>query len=132
MKAYLTTSAALLVGLVVGGIATQGLHAQSKPMVYMISEIDVTNPDKYATEYASKMQTVIKNAGGKLIVIGGVAGAGAKPVIALDGTAPKRVTVQVWESTEALKKWYDSAERQELQKVGDQHAKFRRFAVEGQ
>jgi uncharacterized protein (DUF1330 family) len=123
----------MLVGTVIGGVAMQGLHAQgSKPMVYMVSEIDVTDPDKYGTEYASKMQGVIKNAGGKLIVIGGVAANNAKPITALDGNPPKRFTIQTWESQEALKKWYDSAERKDLQKVGDQYAKFRRFAAEGQ
>ena len=65
-------------------------------------------------------------------MIAGVAGGGAKPITALDGTAPKRFTIQTWESMDALKKWYDSAERKELQKIGEQHAKIRRFAAEAQ
>ena len=131
MKTLITASAALLIGLAIGGgVAT--LHAQGSKPVYMVSEIDVKDADKYASEYAGKMRELIGKHGGKLIVIAGVAGGGAKPITAIDGTAPKRFTIQTWESMDALKKWYDSAERKDLQKIGEQHATIRRFAAEAQ
>jgi hypothetical protein len=55
------------------------MHAQGKAPVYLITEIDVTNPDAYGKEFAPKEQATIKGAGAKLVVIGGAGGANAKP-----------------------------------------------------
>ena len=132
MKTYLTVSAAMLVGIAVGSFATQGLNAQGKAPVYLISEIDVTNPEAYGKEFAPKAQATVKASNAKFVVIGGAAGAGAKPINAIEGTPPKRVTIQQWESMEALEKWYKGADYQEALKIGKQHANFRRYAVEGQ
>ena len=132
MKTHFTVALAMLTGVAVGAIAVQGLHAQSKPMVYLITEIDVTNPEAYAKEFAPRAQATVKNAGAKFVVIGGTAGVGAKPIHAMDGTPPKRMTIQAWESIDALKAWYDSSDYQEALKTGRQHASFRRYAVEGQ
>jgi len=132
MKMYFPVAAALAAGMAIGGFAVQGLHAQAKPPVYLITEIDVTNPDKYAQEFAPKAQATIRAAGGKFIVIGGTAGVGAKPVTSMEGTAPKRITVQAWENADAMKKWYDGADYQAALKIGKQYASFRRYWVEGQ
>ena len=132
MNTYLTVSVAMLTGIAIGGVAIQGLHAQGKPPVYLITEIDVTDPDKYAQEFAPKAQATVRAAGAKFLIIGGTAGAGAKPITAMDGTAPKRITVQVWESTDALNNWYNSEAYQAALKIGKQYAMFRRYAVEGQ
>lgn len=132
MKTYLTVSAALLAGMAIGGFAVQGLQAQGKAPVYLITEIDVTNPEAYGKEFAPKAQATIRAAGAKLVLIGGAGGANAKPITAIDGTPPKRVAVQQWESLEALNKWYKSADYQEALKIGQKYATFRRYAVEGQ
>jgi uncharacterized protein (DUF1330 family) len=110
----------------------QGLQAQGKAPVYLISEIDVTNPEAYGKEFAPKAQATVKASNAKFVVIGGAAGAGAKPINAIEGTPPKRVTIQQWESMDALNKWYNGADYQEALKIGKQHATFRRYAVEGQ
>ena len=132
MKIYFTVAASMAVGIVLGGLAVQGLHAQAKPPVYLINEIDVTDPEKYGAEFTPKAQATVRASGAKFLVIGGTAGAGAKPIHAVEGTPPKRMTIQVWESVEALKKWYDSPEYQEALKIGHKYATFRRYAVEGQ
>ena len=44
MNTYLTVSVAMLTGIAIGGVAIQGLHAQGKPPVYLITEVDVTIP----------------------------------------------------------------------------------------
>ena len=132
MKTYLTVSVAMLTGMAIGGFAVQGLHAQAKAPVYLITEIDVSNPDAYGKEFAPKAQATIKAAGAKFVLIGGAGGASAKPITAIEGTAPKRVAVQQWESMEALNKWYNSADYQEALKIGKKYATFRRYAVEGQ
>ena len=132
MKQYLGLGLGTIVGTVIGAAAISGLHAQAKPPLYLITEIDVTNPEAYGKEFAPLAQATIKAAGAKFLLIGGAAGAGAKPVNAIAGTAPKRVTVQVWESLEAMNKWYNGADYQAALKIGEKYASFRRYAVEGQ
>jgi len=132
MKQYLGLGLGLIAGTMIGAAAISGLHAQAKPPVYLITEIDVTNPEAYGKEFAPLAQATIKAAGAKFLIIGGTAGAGAKPVNAIAGTAPKRVTIQVWDSLEAIDKWYKSADYQAALKIGEKYATFRRYAVEGQ
>ena len=42
------------------------------------------------------------------------------------------MTIQVWDSLEAMHQWYNSAEYQDALKIGKKYATFRRYAVEGQ
>jgi uncharacterized protein (DUF1330 family) len=122
----------LLAGVGIGGLAVQGLHAQAKAPVYYISEIDVRDPDAYAKEYAPKAQAIIKAAGGRFLAVGGVAGNSAGNLTAFEGDAPKRVTVQAWDSVEKIKAWRASPEFAEIRKVGEKYATFiRAFAVDG-
>jgi uncharacterized protein (DUF1330 family) len=91
----------------------------------------VTNPAAYGAEFAPQAQAAIKAAGGRLIAIGGVGGAGAKPLTAITGTPPKRVAIQQWDSLERLNAWYNSADYQAALKIGEKYATFRRYVVEG-
>jgi|ERR1700674_3679362 len=131
MKTQYTVALAMLAGVGLGAVAVQGLHAQAKPPVYYIAEIDVTNPDAYAKEYAPKAQALIKAAGGRFLAIGGAAAASGGKVTSFDGEAPKRVVVQVWDSMEKIQAWRADSEYKELRKVGEKYAKFRSFAVDG-
>jgi uncharacterized protein (DUF1330 family) len=130
MKTYYTVALSVLAGAALGAVAIQGLRAQAKPPVYYIAEIDVTNPDAYAKEYAPQAQAIIRAAGGRFLAIGGAAATGAK-VTAFDGEPPKRAVVQVWDSMEQIQAWRAKPEYIELRKVGEKYAKFRSFAVEG-
>jgi len=132
VKQYFGLGLAMLAGTAIGAAAVTGLHAQAKPPVYLITEIDVTNPEAYGTEFAPKAQATIKAAGGRFVVIGGTAGVGAKPITAMAGTPPKRLTIQAWDSMDALNAWYKGADYQAALKIGEKHATFRRFAIEGQ
>jgi uncharacterized protein (DUF1330 family) len=127
MKTHYAVTLAMVAGF--GAVAVQGLHAQTKAPVYYVAEIDVSNPDAYAKEYAPKAQALIKAAGGKLLAIGGAAG-GAK-VTAFDGEPPKRAVVQVWDSMEKIQAWRNNPEYKELRKIGDKYAKFRSYTIEG-
>ena len=84
MKTRCTVALALLVGVVIGAVTVKGLHAQIKP-IYLVTEIDVTNPDAYGTEYVPKVQASIKAAGGRILALGGAGGAGAKFVTQVEG-----------------------------------------------
>ena len=129
MKTQLAVSLGVAAGFGLGLITVHGLHAQVKPPVYYVAEIEVTNPDAYAKEYAPKAQAIIKAAGGKFLAIGGTAG-GAK-VTAFDGKAPKRAVVQVWDSMEKIQAWRNNPEYKEARKIGEKYAKFRSYAIEG-
>ena len=57
MKTNYKVAIALVAGAAIGGAAIQGLHAQAKPPVYVIAEIDVSNPDAYAKEFLPLVQS---------------------------------------------------------------------------
>ena len=132
MKTQYTVALSMVAGAAVGALAIQGLHAQTKAPIDLISEIDVKDADKYGTEFAPRAQATVRASGAKFIVIGGAGGANAKPIAAIEGTPPKRMTIQVWESLDALKKWHDGDDYQAALKIGKQYADFRRYAVEVQ
>lgn len=131
MKTIYTVALSMFAGALVGAVAIEGLHAQTKPPVYLVNETDVTNPEAYAKEFAARGQASIKAAGGRPIAIGGIGGVGAKEITAIVGTAPKRVIIHQWDSMDALMAWYNGAEYQAALKVGEKYATFRRYAVEG-
>ena len=130
MKTGYTVALALLVGVAIGAVTVEGLHAQIKP-IYLVTEIDVTNPDAYGLEYAPKVQASIKAAGGRILALGGAGGAGARFVTQVEGQPPKRVVIQVWDSLKKMQAWRSSDDYREARKIGDQYAKFRSYAVDG-
>jgi uncharacterized protein (DUF1330 family) len=88
----------LLGGIALGGAAVQGLHAQSTPKAYVVTEIEVINQEAQ-NAYLPKVGEVIKSAGGTYLARGG-------KIVALEGgEAPKRVTIVAYDS---LKKALDS------------------------
>jgi uncharacterized protein (DUF1330 family) len=50
--------------------------------------------------------------------------------IFLEGTPPKRVVIQGWDSVDQLKSWFNGADYQAALKIGSQYATFRRYAIE--
>ena len=128
MSRYLTVAIAMFAGGALGAAAVEGLHAQAKPPVYQVTEIDVSaaNVEAYVKDYAPKAQALIKANGGRPL-------AGTQNVTTLEGDAPKRrVAITQWDSLEKLQAYRNTAEFKELRAtVGDKLAKFRSFAVEG-
>jgi uncharacterized protein (DUF1330 family) len=125
MKTKYTVALSALAGVAIGAIAMQGLHAQSKPPVYVVAEIDVTDVDNYVKEYAPKAQAAIKGGGGRLLAVG-------QNAISVEGAPPaKRVAIQEWPSMEQFKAYRASAALADARKIGDKYAKFRTWAIEG-
>jgi uncharacterized protein (DUF1330 family) len=115
----------MLAGIGLGAVTVQRLHAQAKPRVYSISEIDISNLDAYTKEFVPVAQAALKAGGGRLLA------AGAATTIV--GEPPKsRVTVWVYDRMEELQASRNSAEYKEALKIGDKYAKFRTFAVPAQ
>jgi uncharacterized protein (DUF1330 family) len=125
MKTHYTVTLAMLAGFGLGAVAIQGLNAQAKPPVYFVAEIDTTNPEAWAKEYAPRAQAVIKAAGGRFLAAG-------QKVTAIEGEPPKpRVAVVAWESAEQVQAWRDSAAFKELLPIREKYGKVRSFTVEG-
>jgi uncharacterized protein (DUF1330 family) len=125
MKTRYTATFAMLAGFGLGAVAVQGLHAQAKPPIYYVAEIDVTNIDAYTKEYAPLAQASIKAAGGRLLAAG-------QNVTSIEGAPPtKRVAIQVWDSMDKIQAWRNSAEYKKACEIGNKFAKFRAFTVEG-
>jgi uncharacterized protein (DUF1330 family) len=124
MKTRFAVAMGMLAGIGIGATAVQGLHAQAKAPVYLVTEIDVTNADAYVKEYAPLAQASIKKAGGKLL-------AASLQVTGVEGTAPKRVAIQVWDSLDQIQAWRSSDDYKDARKIGDKYATFRSYALPG-
>jgi uncharacterized protein (DUF1330 family) len=92
--------------------------------VYVIAEVDVTNPEAMTKEFTAKNQPIVKAAGGRYLTAGG-------DTLTLQGEPPKRVVIHVWNSMDEVKAWWDSAESREARRIGARYGKFRVYAVEG-
>jgi uncharacterized protein (DUF1330 family) len=123
MKTHYAVALAMLAGFGLGTVAVQGLHAQAKPPVYSVTEIDIADQAAYAT-YVPKTQAAIKAAGGKILAAGGIT--------TIEGEPPKpRVVIQQWDSLEKLQAYRNSAAFKDLLPIREKVAKFRSFVVEG-
>jgi uncharacterized protein (DUF1330 family) len=126
MKTYTTVILAALAGAGVGGLAVQGLHAQTKlPVAYYIAEIDVSNEDVYSKQWMPKVDETVKAAGGVYLVR-------STNIERIDGAAPKRLLISKWEDIEKLTAWRESQAYMKTLPLLDKAAKsVRSYAVEG-
>jgi uncharacterized protein (DUF1330 family) len=125
MKTHYTVTLSMLTGFGLGAVAVQGLHAQAKPPVYQVTEIEILNQEAYSKDYLPKAQAAIKAAGGKLLAAGG-------KTTTIEGEPPKsRVVIQQWDSLEKIQAYRNSTAFKDLLPLRDKLAKFRSFAVEG-
>ena len=129
MKTHYTVALSMLAGVALGAAAIQGLHAQAKPPIYYVADVEVTNPEGYLKEYVPLVQASLKAAGGRLLATGGPAGA---KMTAIEGAVPQgRVALQVWDSMEKIQAWRNSAAYIDSPKIGVKYAKFRAYTIEG-
>jgi uncharacterized protein (DUF1330 family) len=125
MKTQHKVALAMLASAALGGLAVEALHAQAKPPVFLVTEIDISNQDAYTKEYVPLAQASIKASGGRLL-------AASPNITAVEGTPPKsRVAIQQWDSVDKIKVWRSSTAYTDARKIGDKYAKFRAYAVEG-
>jgi len=125
MKTHYSVTLAMLAGFGLGAVAIEGLHAQAKPPVYQVVEIEPSNMETYVKDYVPKAQAAIKAAGGKFLAAGG-------KTTTIEGEPPKpRVVVIQWDSVEKIQAYRDSAAFKDLLPLRNSMAKFRSYAVEG-
>lgn len=115
----------ILLGFALGTAASAGLHAQAKPLAYVISEIEVTNADAYASEYVPLANKALAESGQKRLVSGG-------KTLSFAGEPPAaRIVVSTFENLEKAQAAYTSPAYLDARKIGDKYGKLRIFAVEG-
>jgi uncharacterized protein (DUF1330 family) len=116
---------ATVAGFALGAAAIQGLHAQVKPLGYVVAEITVANQEAYAKEYGPPIVKTVQDFGGKFIARGG-------KTSSLIGDPPKpRVVLVQFESLDKAQAWFNSPATQALAPIGEKYATFRTFVVEG-
>ena len=125
MKTQYTVALTLSAGVAVGALAVQGLHAQSKPPVYYVAHVEVTDQAGYQQEFVPQSQKQVQAKGGRFLVQGG-------KVTPLVGSPPApRIVIQQWDSMETLTSWYNSDEQKKLRDIQAKFAKVQSFVVEG-
>ena len=123
MKTRSTVVLSMIAGAVVGATAIQGLHAQGKSKVYMISESEIIDQAQLGT-YNTTVQKALKDAGGNLVL--------SDKVIAVLGNPPQRVGVTEFDSVEKAQAWVNSSARKELGPVREKAVKIvRQYILEG-
>jgi uncharacterized protein (DUF1330 family) len=126
MKTKHTVALAALAGFGLGAIAVEGLHGQTKPIAYTVSEIDVTNPEAFAKEYVPLARKALGEGGTvyKIVAAGG-------KTVSIEGAAPKgRIVINSFENLDAAVAAYNSPAYKEARKIGDKYATWRIFATE--
>ena len=125
MKTHHTVAIAMITGVGLGGAAIHGLHAQAKPPVYQITEIDVADQEGYMKEYTPRAIAALEAAGAKFVVRGGK----TYPFV---GEPPKRIVVLVWDNIEKAQAFRESTAAKELPPILQKYGKIQRsFAAEG-
>lgn len=71
MKTNYKVAIALVAGAAIGGAAIQGLHAQAKPIAYVVAEVDVTNSEGYAKEFLPLATKALSDGGSGFKAVAG-------------------------------------------------------------
>ena len=91
-----------------------------KPPAYLIGEDNVTDMDKYRSEFAAGAEVYRRRR--RQVRCG-------RQSHCIDGAASgNRVVILQFESMDKLKAWWDSSSQKDIRKVGDKYAT---FAIEG-
>ena len=125
MKIQYGVALAVAIGLGLGAVAIQGLHAQAKPPVYVVIEInEITDADGFQAFLKMDPSHVVevKDADGRYLVR-------EENVIALDGVAPKRFLIVAFGSVAKAKAYNDNIK--EATAIRIKTTKSRSFIVEG-
>jgi uncharacterized protein (DUF1330 family) len=115
---------ALVAGVALGAAAIQGLHAQAKPKAYTVAELEVLDATALVA-YVPKVLEAQKAAGARPLRT-----AGGK-IVAMEGTAPKRVAITEFDSLEQAEAFYKSKAWNDLASERNKAVKtIKRYAVE--
>jgi uncharacterized protein (DUF1330 family) len=128
MNTKLKTVLVLVSGIVIGGAAVQGLHAQATPPSLVVTDIsEITDPEGFkvvSQRPQAEAAARIQQAGGRYI-------ARTEKVTALDGTPPKRMIIIAFDSLEKAQAFNNSQGQKEINAIRAKTTKSRSFIIEG-
>ena len=126
MKPRYVIGLSMLAGVALGAIAVQGLNAQAKPPVYVVTDIsEMTEGNNANTERSmASVEAGIKKFGGHYL-------ARTNKITALDGTPPKRIIIYTFDSPEKAQAFYNSPGQMKVNEIRMKTTKSRAFIVEG-
>jgi uncharacterized protein (DUF1330 family) len=124
MRTRYAVALSLLAGVAIGAIAIQSLHAQAKPLGYIITEVKIIDQAAF-NEFSPKAAESLQKHGGKYLIRGG-------KVASLEGgDAPQRIVVTVFDSFEKAKEYRASNDWRALEPLRTKAATGRAYLVEG-
>ena len=125
MNRHITVAAAMLVGVAIGGVGVDRLHAQNTaPGAYAVIDIsEINNPDLFKALLA-KAEAPVAAAGGKFVMR-------TEKITARDGVAPARFVVIAFESMEKARLWDKLPAQREIDEMRAKSTKARSFLVDG-
>lgn len=123
MQTKYTVTLALVAGFALGAAAIQTLHAQAKPVAYVVAEVNVKDQDGYKNEFLPVIVKIIDAEGGKFLARGG------KTVSFMGAPPPNRVVINQYENLDKAQEWWGKAK--DTLSIGQKYADFTVYAVEG-
>ena len=125
MKRTIALGLAILAGAALGAAAVQTLHAEAKPMAYVIAENVVNDQNGYTKDFVPAISKTIQDAGGTFLVRGG-------KTVSIHGAPPApRVVILQFESMDKALAWANSPSTKSVFATGEKVATLHDYAVEG-
>ncbi len=120
---------ALVATTALGAVGMQSIHAQTKPPVYVVVDInEITDPAGWAAVGGRSNEAAAKTFqefGGRYI-------ARTDNITALDGTPPKRFVIIRFDTMEKAQGWYNSPVQQQVNATRLKTTKSRGFLIQGE
>jgi uncharacterized protein (DUF1330 family) len=114
---------ALVAGTAFGAAVIQVLHAQTKPLAYVIAEVEVTDAPTYKT-FLDGTAPILNKYGAKFLVRGG-------KTLSIAGEPPKRIAVYTFENMDRAAAFINDPELKALEPIRDKSSKYRAYMAEG-
>jgi len=124
MKTKYAVALSAVMGLALGVASMELLHAQGKPVAYVIAGNLVNDEVGYAKTFAPAMTKEIQAAGGKFLVKDG-------KTIRMHGTVLPRIVIVQFESLEKAQAWANASGTKAAFTIGGKYATLNDFIVEG-
>jgi uncharacterized protein (DUF1330 family) len=113
MKTSNAVGLSMLIGLALGALAIQGLHAQAKPPTYVVIDIaNLTDPDGFKAVPTSPGANPAR-----LTALGGRYVIRTETMTVIDGTPPKRFVVLAFDNREKAQAWVDAPDVKETNAI---------------
>ena len=124
MKTKYTIALSAFAGVALGAASIELLHAQAKPIAYVIAGDIINDEAGYAKNFAPRIAKEIQAAGGKFLARGGT-------TIAVHGGMPLRVVVVQFDSLDKAQAWANAPSTKATFAIGEKYARVHEYIVEG-